>query len=219
VLLGSGLALLLWQAGRRRVSGEFSALAGFIALGAAPSALRATPEGYSGAELFLVFLKIGGLLYGSGYVLVAFMEGELVDSRGWLTEEQLLDAIAVGQFTPGPLFSSATFAGYIIDGLPGALAATGGIFLPSFVLVALTFPLVERLRSWAWAAPFLDGVNAAAVALMAVVAVRLGLEVLEDPLAVALLAAGAVVLLLWNVNSAWLVLAGALAGLLYELAG
>jgi chromate transporter len=220
-LLGAGAALLLWYFVRTRLLGSLALLALLVPGGplAAPLA-RATqgepPEGYSLMELFLVFLKIGGLLYGSGYVLVAFMEDELVDARGWLTEQQLLDAIAAGQFTPGPVFSAATFAGYIIDGLPGALVATAGIFLPSFVLVALTHPFVDRLRASPWAQPFLDGVNAAAIALMAVVTVRLGIEVLDEPLAIALLAAGALAIVLWNVNSGLLVLGGAAAGLLHE---
>ncbi len=174
----------------------------------------AVPAGYSLTELFLVFLKIGSVLYGSGYVLFAFLEADFVDSRGWLTEQQLVDAIAVGQFTPGPLFSSATFAGYLIDGVPGALAATAGIFLPSFVFVTLTYRFVPRLRRSTWAAPFLDGVNVAALALMAVVTVTLARETLDSAGALALFAAAAVVLIRWSPNTAWLVFAGAGAGLL-----
>jgi chromate transporter len=181
-----------------------------------PWAAREEPPGYSLVELFLIFLKIGGLLYGSGYVLVSFMEADLVSSRGWLTEKELLDAVAVGQFTPGPLFSSATFAGYLIDGLPGAAAATVGIFLPSFFFVALTHPLVPRLRKSPWAAPFLDGVNAAAVALLALVTVDLAREITGSAFQVALLAIAGVVLVRWSPNSALLVLAGAAAGLVYR---
>lgn len=179
-----------------------------LAFAAAP-----TPPGYSIGELFWVFLKIGSILYGSGYVLLAFLQADLVDQRGWLTEEQLVDAIAVGQFTPGPLFSSATFAGYVIDGWQGALAATLGIFLPSFVLVTVTHPFVPRLRKSPWAAPFLDGVNVAALALMAVVTVQLGREVLDGWYTIALFVAAAFVLVRFNPNSAWLVLAGIAAGL------
>ncbi|MBI5949369.1 MAG: chromate efflux transporter [Chloroflexi bacterium] len=173
----------------------------------------AVPAGYSLGELFLVFLKIGSVLYGSGYVLFAFLEADFVDSRGWLTEQQLVDAIAVGQFTPGPLFSSATFAGYVIDGVPGALVATAGIFLPSFVFVTLTYPLVPWLRRSTWAAPFLDGVNVAALALMAVVTVTLARETLDSAGAMALFAAAALVLVRWSPNTAWLVVVGAGAGL------
>ncbi len=174
-----------------------------------------TPAAYSLLELFLAFLKIGAVLYGSGYVLVAFMQAEFVDGRGWLTQQQLIDAIAVGQFTPGPLFTSAAFAGYVIDGLPGALAASAGIFLPSFVLVTLTHPLVPRLRRSRWAAPFLDGVNVAALALMAVVTFELASEVLEGWYTISLFFIGAAVLIRFNPNSAWLVLAGIGAGLLH----
>ena len=164
-------------------------------------------------DLFVVFVKIGSVLYGSGYVLAAFLQSDLVDTRHWLTDQQVIDAIAVGQFTPGPLFTSATFAGYVAGGFPGALAATAGIFLPSFVLVTITHPLVPRIRASRWAAPFLDGVNAAALALMAVVTLTLGRAVLDSVFTTALFAVAVVVLLRFNPNSAWLVLAGALAGL------
>jgi chromate transporter len=168
-------------------------------------------------ELFLVFLKIGATLYGSGYVLVSFMQTEFVSQRGWLTQQQLVDSIAAGQFTPGPVFSTAAFAGYVIDGWQGGLLAAVGIFLPSFLLVTATHPFVPALRRSAWAAPFLDGVNAAALALMVVVTVRLGLEVLDRPYTVLLFFAAAAVLLRFNPNSAWLVLAGIAAGLAYAL--
>jgi chromate transporter len=143
------------------------------------------------------------------------MQSEFVDSRGWLTQQQLVDAIAVGQFTPGPLFTSAAFAGYVIDGLPGAAAASAGIFLPSFVFVTVTHPLVPRLRRSPWAAPFLDGVNVAALSLMAVVTFQLAGEVLEGWYTISLFFIGAAVLIRFNPNSAWLVLAGTGAGLLH----
>jgi chromate transporter len=182
----------------------------------APVALvTGTASPVSAWELFLSFLKIGALLYGSGYVLLAFMQTEFVDNRGWLTQEQLVDAISAGQFTPGPVFSTAGFAGYLISGWQGALLATAGIFLPSFIFVTATHPLVPRLRKSRWAAPFLDGVNAAALALMVVVTVRLGLEVLDGWYSVLLFVAGAVVLLRFSPNSAWFVLAGIVAGLAY----
>ncbi len=181
----------------------------------APLTLASHPPGYSPWELLLVFLKIGSLLYGSGYVLLAFMQTEFVDHRGWLTQAQLVDAISAGQFTPGPVFSTAAFAGYVMGGWQGGILGAIGIFLPSFVFVTLTHPVVPRLRRSAWAAPFLDGVNAAALALMVVVMVRLGLEVLDGWYSAVLFAAGIIALLRFNPNSAWLVLAGLLAGLAY----
>ena len=181
----------------------------------APLALASQPPGYSAWELFLAFLKIGALLYGSGYVLLAFLQTEFVDHRAWLTQTQLVDAISAGQFTPGPVFSTAAFAGYVIDGWRGGLLGAAGIFLPSFVFVTATHPLVPRLRRSSWARPFLDGVNAAALALMVVVTVRLGLEVLDSWYPAVLFAAGIAALLRFNPNSAWLVLAGLAAGLAY----
>src|SRR5690606_6818478 len=163
--------------------------------------------------LFLVFAKAGALLYGSGYVLLAFLRADLIERYGWLTEAQLLDAIAVGQATPGPLFTTATFIGYILGGTPGAILATAGIFLPAFVFVAVAGPLVPRLRRSAAAGAALDGVNAAALALMAVVSWQLGRAALVDPLTVAIAVASLIALVRFRVNSAWLIGAGALAGL------
>jgi len=171
------------------------------------------PAGYSPLELFWVFLRIGAVLYGSGYVLFGFLNADLVEHRGWLTEQQLVDTIAAGQFTPGPVFSSATFAGYLIDGFRGAALATLGLFLPSFVFVALTHRFIPRLRRTPWAAPFLDGVNAAAVALMGLVTFELALQALDGAFALVLLGVAAVWLIRWNPNSALLVAAGAAAGL------
>jgi len=176
-----------------------------------------SPPGYSHLELFLAFLKIGSVLYGSGYVLLAFMETEFVVNRGWLTEQQLVDAISAGQFTPGPVFSTAAFAGYVIGGFPGAFLGAAGIFLPSFVFVTLTHPFVARLRTWRWTAPFLDGVNAAALALMVVVTINLGLEVLDHWYAAALFVVAVGVLLRFNPNTAWFVIAGVAAGLLWAV--
>lgn len=214
LVFGAGLLMLAYRLARAAIAD--TGLAGLALLPMGDGHLA----GYSLGELFLVFLKIGSVLYGSGYVLLAFLESDLVESRGWLTEQQLVDAIAVGQFTPGPVFSSATFAGYVIDGLPGAAVATLGIFLPSFLFVAISHPLLPRLRRSKWASPFLDGVNVAALALMAVVTVTLAREVLDDTYTLALFAVAAVVLIRFNPNSAWLVLAGIAAGLLHEaLAG
>jgi chromate transporter len=177
-----------------------------LAVGGAAAATPATAGG-----LFLVFLKIGSVLYGSGYVLLAFLRSDLVLRLGWLSDAQLLDAVAIGQVTPGPVFSTATFVGYIVAGGWGAVAATVGIFLPAFVLVAASGPLVPRLRASARAGAFLDGVNAASLALMAVVTFRLGADALRSPASLAL-AAAALILLRLRVSSAWLVLGGAAAG-------
>lgn len=169
---------------------------------------------YSPLRLFLTFLKIGSVLYGSGYVLLAFLRGDFVERLGWLTERQLLDALAIGQVTPGPVFTTATFVGYLVGGVPGAVLATLGIFIPAFVLVAAVNPLVPRLRSSPWMGAFLDGVNVAAIGLMAAVTLELGQAALVDWLTVALAAVAAVLLIRYRINSAWLVVAGALIGLL-----
>ena len=179
----------------------------------------ADPTAAQLTRLFLVFLKIGSVLYGSGYVLLAFLRGDLVVRLGWLTQSQLLDAVSIGQVTPGPVFTTATFVGYLVAGLPGAVLATIGIFLPSFVFVALLTRIVDRIRDRAWSAALLDGVNAAALALMAGVTVQLGRAALIDPLTVAL--GVAALLLLWRtrINSAWLIAAGAVVGAARTLLG
>jgi chromate transporter len=163
-------------------------------------------------RIFLIFLKIGGLLYGSGYVLFAFLKSELVD-RNLITQQQLVDAIAVGHFTPGPLFSTATFIGWQLDGLRGAVLATVGIFLPSFFFVWLANPLIPRLRGSRWMSAFLDGVNAAAVGLIIFVAISIGKNVLPDWRMVGLFVLSSIVLFfIPKMNSAFLILAGGLAG-------
>lgn len=163
--------------------------------------------------LFWVFLKIGSVLFGSGYVLLAFLRADLVQRLHWLSEAQLMDAIAAGQVTPGPVFTTATFIGYLLAGPTGALVATAGIFLPAFVFVAASGPLIPRLRGSPTAGAFLDGVNVASLALMALVAAQLGRAAIVD-LPTALLAVVAAGLLLrTRVNPTWLVLAGAVAGL------
>jgi chromate transporter len=164
--------------------------------------------------MFLFFLKVGSVLYGSGYVLLAFLRADLVERWGWLSEAQLLDAVAVGQITPGPLFTTATFIGYVLAGVPGATLATVGIFLPAFCFVAISGPLVPRLRRSPLAGAFLDGVNVASLALMAVVTWQLSRVAVADWLTGALALASAVLLLRFRVNSAWLVGGGALAGLI-----
>jgi chromate transporter len=167
--------------------------------------------------LFLIFLKIGAVLFGSGYVLLAFLRADLVERLHWLTEHQLLDAVAVGQVTPGPVFTTATFIGYILRGPKGAAVATLGIFLPAFFFVAVSGPLVPRLRRSPTAGAVLDGVTAASLALMAVVAWQLGRSALVNFTAVIVCVVSAVLLVRWRVNSAWLVVGGAVVGLIMRL--
>jgi chromate transporter len=162
--------------------------------------------------LFWVFAKIGSVLFGSGYVLLAFVRAELVERLGWLTEAQLIDAIAVGQITPGPVFTTATFIGYVLAGPHGAWVATAGIFLPAFVFVALSGPLVPRIRASRWAGAFLDGVNVASLALMVVVTAQLGLAALVDIPTVVLALVAAVLLVRYRVNATWLIVGGAILG-------
>lgn len=169
---------------------------------------------FSLTRLFLVFLKIGSVLYGSGYVLLAFLQADLVDRLGWITQDQLLTAVAIGQFTPGPLFTSATFIGYLLDAVPGALVATAGIFLPSFVFVALVNPFIPKLRASPWTAAILDGVNAASLGLMAAVTLQLARHALVDPLTVALALGAGLLLFRFRVNSVWIILGGAAVGLI-----
>jgi chromate transporter len=182
------------------------------AIGAAAGFTLATP-----GAIFWVFMKIGSVLFGSGYVLVAFLRSDLVERLGWLTESQLLDAIAVGQVTPGPVFTTATFVGYLLAGSPGALAATAGIFLPAFVFVALSGPFVPKLRESPAAAAFLDGVNVASLALMTVVTVQLGWSTLVDLPTVFIAIVAAVSLVRFKLNSTWLVLGGAASGWLLHV--
>ena len=167
--------------------------------------------------LLLVFLKIGSVLFGSGYVLIAFLRADLVERLGWLTERQLLDAVAVGQVTPGPVFTTATFIGYLLGGGSGAAVATVGIFLPAFVFVALSGALVPRIRRSPIAGAALDGVNVASLALIALVTVQLGRAALVDPLTIGLTVVSAAILIGVRVNAIWLVIAGAVIGILATL--
>lgn len=179
---------------------------------ATPLTAAVQTAGVSLAQLFIYFLTIGSVLYGSGYVLFAFLEGGLVNDLGWLTQQQLIDAVAIGQFTPGPVLSTATFVGYVVAGPMGALVATLGIFLPSFVFVSLLARILPWMRSSAWLGAFLDGVNASAVALMTVVTLRLAVAafVSWETAVIGLIAAVAAVR--FGVNAAFLVVAGATAG-------
>jgi chromate transporter len=164
------------------------------------------------ARLFLSFLKIGSVVFGSGYVLLAFLQTEFVERLHWLTDKQLIDAVAVGQFTPGPLFTTATFIGYVVAGWMGAVVATVGIFLPGFVLVAVSGPMIPRLRRSAVAAAALNGVVAGSLALMAVVAMQLGKASIVDWKTLIVFGVSLIALLRFRVNSAWVVAAAAVVG-------
>ncbi len=213
LLFGGGLVIMLLANIRRlreqpppRVS--IGQLAGLSS--ASISALAGTA--FSLPVLFLTFLKIGAILYGSGYVLFAFLHADFVQRLGWLTDRQLVDAIAIGQVTPGPLFTSATFIGYLLGGVPGGLLATLGIFLPSFLFVAISNPWIPRMRKSIWVGSFLDGVNVAALSLMTAVTIDLGRASLIDwpTVLIALVALG--LLLRFKLNSTWLIAGGAIAG-------
>ena len=209
ILLGAGALMAASQSWFRRAgnSAGFLLPAGWPVMVAAGAGapLKLT-------SLFLFFLKVGAVLFGSGYVLLAFLRTDLVAHRHWLTENQLLDAVAVGQLTPGPVFTTATFIGYLLGGPQAALVATVGIFLPSFVLVAISGPLLPRLRRLRATGAFLDGVNVASVALLTVVAWQLGTAALVDGLTLTLAATALLALLRFKINSAWLILAGGVLG-------
>ena len=181
-----------------------------------PAAITAVTP-FKVSHLFLVFLKIGSVLYGSGYVLLAFLRADFVTRLGWLTDQQLIDAIAVGQVTPGPVFTTATFIGYILGGIPGALLATIGIFIPSFIFVAISNPLIPRIRHSPRISAFLDGVNIASLGLMAAVTIQLGRASFIDPMTIGIAVITVVLLIYLKVNSTWLVAGGAAAGLLIHL--
>lgn len=219
LLFGGGLiVMVIRNTDRIRRGGALPSVAFAPLVGVVlPWLAQAASAPYSPIALFLNFLKIGSVLYGSGYVLLAFLRGDFVERLGWLTNDQLLDAVAIGQFTPGPVFTTATFVGYVVGGLHGAVLATVGIFLPSFLFVAAIGPLVPRLRSSPWMGAFLDGVNVAALGLMAAVTRELGRSAIVDPLTALLAVVAAGLLIRFKLNSAWLVLGGALAGLAYRL--
>jgi chromate transporter len=218
VLLGAGVVTAVTGAVRKRpapVQIAIAPLPGFKPLLAAVPVGAATVSAPFGLwPLFLFFLKVGSVLYGSGYVLLAFLRSGLVEHFGWLTEGQLLDAIAVGQITPGPVFTTATFIGYLLGGTQGALIATVGIFLPAFFFVAISGPLVPRIRRSAIAGAFLDGVNAASLALMIVVTLQLTRAAVVDWVTLTLALLTAFLLVKYKLNSAWLVAIGAAVGLL-----
>jgi len=232
------IALALWRLSRSAVKATLLAGIALLALalsvlginelaiifgaGALTALLRATTRRPAGAAtfslmpLFLFFLKAGSVLFGSGYVLLVFLRADLVERWHWLTEAQLLDAIAVGQITPGPVFTTATFIGYLLGGTRGAAVATLGIFLPAFVFVAASGPLVPRIRRHPAAGAFLDGVIVASLALMAIVTFQLARAALVDvPTVVVALGAG-LLLIRFDLNSGWLVAGGAAIGLILK---
>lgn len=201
------LVVLVTNRGRfRRGPALLSALPLF------PLATSTRPPDDDLARLFLLFLKFGAIVFGSGYVLIAFLQADLVTRLGWLTDQQLVDAVAIGQVTPGPVFTTATFIGYLVRGVPGALLATIAIFLPGFLLVAALNPLVARMRRSPWASAALDGANLGAVGLMGGVTVDIGRVALVDAPTVVLFAAAIVVVFRWDPNPVWLIGVGALVG-------
>lgn len=216
LLFAAGALVGLIRAVKGRLNGKTAALIPLPLFATAiPTAATTTAAAPFGLwPLFLFFVKVGSVLYGSGYVLLAFLRSGLVERFGWLTETQLLDAVAVGQITPGPVFTTATFIGYILGGTPAALVATIGIFLPAFFFVAISGPLVPRIRRSPVAGAFLDGVNAASLALMAVVTFQLGQAALVDWMTALLAIVAAVLLFRFKLNTAWLVGGGAVAGAL-----
>lgn len=212
VLLAGGGLVFLWE-NRKKIRLTFPpAMFALTTLGLPVSLSGATTL----SVLFFTFLKIGAVLYGSGYVLLAFLHADFVDNLGWLTDQQLLDAVAVGQVTPGPVFTSATFIGYILAGVPGALLSTLGIFLPSFFFVILLHRYLPRLRSYEGASSLLDGVNAASLALMAAVTWQLASAYLLNPLAILIFLASLLALFRYKINTTWLILAGAILGALSQ---
>ena len=212
LLFAAGLFAMAAHLVKYRSTAQSLLPLGFLLQSSAPAA-------FSLSALFLFFLKVGSVLFGSGYVLLAFLRGDLVERYGWLTNDQLLDAIAVGQITPGPVFTTATFIGYVLAGGYGATVATVGIFLPAFVFVALSGWLVPRLRRSKTMGAFLDGINIGSLALMMFVTFELGRSALIDWLTVLLCLVSFVLLIRFKVNSAWLILGGALVGLMVRMVG
>jgi chromate transporter len=226
-LLGGNPLLVLFAAGivtavsawtsRRRLADAFAAIPTMAWPRIVPMlksvGVTAAPVPFSLLGLFLFFLKVGAVLYGSGYVLLAFLQTDLVDRLHWMTQSQLLDAVAVGQVTPGPVFTTATFIGYLLGGSTGAVIATLGIFIPSFIFVAASRPLIPRIRRSMTAGAFLDGVNVGSLALMAAVTLQLSRAAMVDVTTSAVAAFSALLLIYSRVNSAWLIFAGGLLGL------
>jgi chromate transporter len=212
ILAAAGLVVAV-AANRRRLRPAASALLHGLPAGLLATAVQSRrPPGPSLTAVAAEFLKLGVVVFGSGYVLLAFVRRDLVNGLGWLSAREVLDAVVAGQVTPGPVFTTATFLGYLLGGFPGAIVATAAIFLPSFVLVAALEPLIGRVRRSRWAGAALDGVTVAALGLMAGVAIDLGRTAISDALTTAIAVATLLVLLRWRPNPLWLVLAGAALG-------
>jgi chromate transporter len=226
ILILCGILLLLWKNVHRLKSINSGLLLAVVSagqIGAVAHKLNSLLQGVLASQpftlpvMFLTFLKIGSVLYGSGYVLVAFLTADFVNRLGWLTEQQILDAIAIGQFTPGPVLTSATFIGYILGGLPGSILATIGIFLPAFVFVAISNPLVPRIRSSSTARSFLDGVIAGSLGLMAAVIIQLGQVSFPDAITFILCITAIILLVKYRVNTTLLIAAGMAVGFLVNI--
>lgn len=211
LVLGSGLVFIAGWVARRGAPQSFVPMLAWL-----PGWLAQTAD-FSLARLFFTFLKIGSVLYGSGYVLLAFLHADFVTRLGWLTDQQLVDAIAIGQITPGPVFSTATFIGYLLGGANGAIIGTAGIFLPSFVFVSLVSRFVSRLRNSPSASLLLDGVNAASLGLMAAVTWQLASISLTSPFTWIVAAGALIAIIRLNINTTWLIIGGGVLGYLYSI--
>ena len=210
ILLIAGFAGALQAWSRQRPAYSNFAPPATIKMLLAPAMAAVVPVGPG--SLFLLFLKFGAVIFGSGYVLLVFLQADLVNRLHWLTQAQLLDAVAVGQLTPGPVFTTATFIGYLLGGVAGALVATVGIFLPGFLLVAASRPLIPRIRGSRLAGGFLDGVNVAAVGLMLAVTWQLSRAAVVDSVTGGIAALSAILLIYFQISSVWLIFAGGLVG-------
>lgn len=218
LLLVAGLFIMIIENWKNfRVPNTNAALLPLALNGSPTETTLPIATNFSLLAIFLSFLKIGSVLYGSGYVLLAFLHADFVEHYQWLTDQQLIDAIAIGQLTPGPVFTTATFIGYILGGIPGAILGTVGIFLPSFVFVAISNPWIPRMRKSKWVRGILDGVNVASLGLMAGVTWYLGTTALLDPLTIGIAIVSFVLIFRYQVNTTWLILGGALLGLLKGL--
>jgi chromate transporter len=219
LLAAGGLAVVLGsvltKSERDSVRGILPVLGGL----SLPSLTGLLSIPFSLSRLFLTFVKIGSVLYGSGYVLLAFLRSDFVVRFGWLTDQQLVDAIAIGQVTPGPVFTTATFIGYVLGGTPGALLATLGIFLPAFLFVAISSPLIPRIRNSVWGGALLDGVNAASLGLMAAVTIQLARASVVDLVTGVVALLSFVAIFRYKVNTTWLIAGGAAVGVLSQVVG
>lgn len=214
VLFGAGVASIVVKQAASALKTVTPAAIALPVVGGTSNTLGtlATAPPFGLMPLFTFFLKVGAVLFGSGYVLLAFLRTDLVVRLQWLSDKQLLDAIAIGQVTPGPVFTTATFIGYLLGRLPGAVVATAGIFLPSFIFIAIVGPVVPRMRKSAILGAFLDGVNVGALALMCVVTWHLGKAALIDLTTIAVAALSAIALIRFKISSTWLILAGGIVG-------